>query len=309
MNPPVFNECKNTKNNAMGLPLTAFRYLCQLLMCKVRKRAVILVLWALFAACLDQPDCYNLTNNTVNISYRKIFDGALDTVAIESVTITGIDSVFEGTEKAVTIPLDFKNTGVSVVLDALEGTRLIDLGYKVQPQFVSEECGPRFAFSQLTASSPSGDSVRVLSGTPGGAASHVAIYRCPRNNFVRLAFKQVVDEDDVKDTVSVADIATDFEAHTYYPVSGALSYMNLPLNLDATSTQVTLNLSNPDRVATLTFTYDLVRKTVFEICGEQTFIANVQVSSDIFDFKAIETSRYVSDSIYDPPKINFAAFQ
>lgn len=293
----------------MGLRLTPFPYLCQLLMVKVRKSAFILVLWALFAACLDQPDCYNLTNNTINISYRKIFDGALDTVAIESVTITGIDSVFEGTEKAVTIPLDFTKTGVSVVLEALEGTRLIDLGYKVQPQFVSEECGPRFAFSALTASSPSGDSVRVLSGTPGGDASHVAIYRCPRNNFVRLAFKQVVDQDDVKDTVSVAGTTANFEALTYYPLDGDLSYMNLPLNMDAPSTQIVLTLSNPERVATLTFTYDLVRKTVFEICGEQTFITNVQVSSDIFEFKKIAATRYVADSIYDPPKTNFAAFQ
>lgn len=268
------------------------------------------MLWALFAACLDQPDCYDLTNNTVNISYRKIFDGTLDSVAMESVTIAGFDSLFSIDSRTTKIPLDFTTNGVSVVLDGVEGTRLIDLGYKVQPQFVSEECGPRFAFSQLTASSPSGDSVRVLSGTPGGGASHVAIYRCPRNNFVRLAFKQVVEVDDVKDTVSVTSSAVDFATlPTFYPTNGSLSYMNLPLNLNATSTQVTLNLSNPDRVATLTFTYDLVRKTVFEICGEQTFIANVQVSSDVFEFKAIETSRYVSDSIYDPPKINFAAFQ
>jgi hypothetical protein len=309
MNLPVFTERKNTKNNAMGLCLTPFRYLCQLLMVKVRKSAFILVFGALFGACLDQPDCYNLTNNTVNISYRKIFDGALDTVAIESVSIVGIESIFNGTNQAVTVPLDFTEAGVSVVLNAVEGTRLIDLGYKVQPQFVSEECGPRFAFSQLTASSPSGDSVRVLSDIPGGAASHVAIYRCPRNNFVRLAFQQVVDEDNVKDTVSVSGTTANFEALTYYPLSGDLSYMNLPLNLNATSTQITLNLSNPNRVALLTFTYDLVRKTVFEICGEQTFITNVKVSSDIFDFKTIEASRYVSDSIYDPPKINFAAFQ
>lgn len=298
----------------MGLRLTAFPYLCQLLMIKVRKSAVILVLWALFAACLDQPDCYNLTNNTVNISYRKIFDGALDTVAIESVTIAGIDSVFDEfdedkVKKGVTIPLDFNVTDASVILDAVEGTRLIDLGYKVQPQFVSEECGPRFVFSALTASSPSGDSVRVLSGTPGGTASHVAIYRCPRNNFVRLAFKQVVEEDDVKDTVSITGTAADFQALTYYPLNGELSYMNLPLNLNTTSTQITLTLTDPDRVATLTFTYDLVRKTVFEICGEQTFIANVQVSSDVFEFKPVATTKYVSDSIYDPPKINFAAFQ
>lgn len=309
MNLPRFIACKNTKNNAMGLRFTPFPYLCQLLSIKVRKSAFILVLWALFVACLDQPDCYNLTNNTVNISYRKIFDGALDTVAVQSVTIVGDDSVFVGNSRAVTVPLDFTETGVSIVLEALEGTRQIDLGYKVQPQFVSEECGPRFVFSELAASSPSGDSVRVLSGTPGGTGSHVAIYRCPRNNFVRLAFKQVVEGDDVKDTVSVIDVAADFAALTYYPISGELNHINLPLNLNAPSTQITISLSNPDRVATLTFTYDLVRKTVFEICGEQTFITNVQVSSDVFEFKNITTSRYVSDSIYDPPKINFAAFQ
>jgi hypothetical protein len=284
-------------------------------MVKVRKSAVILVFVALFGACLDQPDCYNLTNNTVNISYRKIFDGALDSVTIDSVMIIGIDSLFDEFDEnvpktGVSLPIDFTKNGVSLGLYAVEGRRLIDLGYKVQPQFVSEECGPRFAFSQLTASSPSGDSVRVLSSTPGGVASHVAIYRCPRNNFVRLAFQQVVDEDNVKDTISVTSLTTDFATLPYfYPKSGSLNYLNLPLNLNATSTQITLNLSNPTRVATLTFTYDLVRKTVFEICGEQTFITNVRVSSDIFEFKAIENDRYVSDSIYDPPKINFAAFQ
>lgn len=288
----------------------ALGYLCQLLLANVRKSAWILCLCLLGVSCLEQPDCFNLINNTLNISYRKISDGALDTVAIESVSIVGLDSVFSSTVRGVTVPLDFTVNSVSVVLDQADKTRLLDIGYKVQPQFVSEECGPRFGLSNLSISSPSGDSVRVLSGTPGGTGSHVAVYRCPRNNVVRLAFRQNAASGEIRDTLGITSTAVDFEPIFYYPVTGAaLNFINLPLNVASTSTQVTLELADPVRTATLTFTYEIVNKTVYKICGEQPFIRNVQVSADIVTIKSISSINYKTDSIYDPPKINFALFQ
>ncbi len=292
----------------MGLSFPAFPYLCPLFMNKVIKRASVLVFCVLVAACLEQPDCFNLINNSVNISYRKIADGALDTVAIEAVSIVGLDSVFALRNTGALLPLDFTKNTISVVLDDVERTRLLAIGYRVQPQFVSEECGPRFQLSDLTVSSPSGDSVRVLSSTPGGNSAHIGVYRCPRNNMVRIAFKQNASRGVIRDTVVVKSTSADFQAFTIYPSAGSLSFMNLPLNSNASSTRITLQFSD-NTEAKLTFTYNLVRKTVYQVCGEQTFITNVRASADVFDMEMVESSRYVTDSIYDPPKINFAAFQ
>lgn len=240
-----------------------------------------------------------------------MFDGTLDSVVVLNSRIVGIDSSFSTSLSAVSFPLDFNSTQQAFEIEDVERTRSFEVTYKIQSQFVSEECGARFLFSDLSATSQNGDSLRILSSTPGGNASHIALYRCPRTNVVRVAFRQIVKENIVRDTITIlstnADDLATYLPIQFYKVTGKLSSINLPLDLTSNTTQFIFEVGT--EIKTMTFTYDRVTDEVFERCGAQTFITNLQLVSDIGTVESIESTKYKSDSIYDPPKINFAIFQ
>lgn len=289
-------------------------YLCPLFVPNVRKSSWILCLCVLSISCLDQPDCYNLTNNSIDISFRKMFDGTLDTVVMVDNRIVGLDSSFSTTTDPPTrqtFPIDYTVTRQEMELVDVERTRRIAIGYTVQKQFVSDVCTPRFFISNLQNLPESNDSVKILSSIAGEGGPHVAVYRCPRPNIVRVAFQQLLNGKIAKDTVSIADADVidrpEYLPVSFYPVTGSLSYINLPLQENATTTQFAFVIE--DVVKLMTFTYDTVQATVFERCGVQTFITNLQLVSDIGTVNLAEGVKHKADSIYDPPKINFAILQ
>lgn len=240
-----------------------------------------------------------------------MYDGTLDSVIVLNSKIVGVDSLFATSLSSVTFPLDYSVNEQSFEIVDIERTRIFDANYRVQSQFVSEECGPRFLLSNLEATSSSNDSVRVLLSRPGGSAAHVALYRCPRTNIVRVAFRQIVNEKVIRDTLDVSatdiDDLIDYQPVQFYKVVGKLSFINIPLDITQNTSQFTFRVGAEDK--TMTFTYDRISKEIFEKCGTQTFITNLQLVSDIGSVESIVTRKYVSDSIYDPPKINFAVFQ
>jgi hypothetical protein len=279
---------------------------------KVKKSSWIVLFTIFGMSCLDQPDCFNLTNNSLTISFRKIADGALDTLFSAQLRIAGLDTVINSIDNkntAVRLPVDFTATAMSLSLSDQLKERSIDIGYTVQPQFVSEECGPRFLLANLTASSPSGDSVRVVNATLGGSAN-LFVYRCPRTNIARLAFKEVTDEGtNRKDTVTIASTSLDFNTLNLYSTTGSLSFINVPLNLEADNTQVVFRFSDV-RSDTIVFSYERVQETRYKICGPQTFIRKLKVVSPDLDRIELPTKiRYKADSIYDPPRVNFEIIQ
>lgn len=240
-----------------------------------------------------------------------MYDGTLDSVVMVDSRIVGLDSSFTSTLSGVTFGIDYTTTGQKMELVDVERTRLISLGYTVQKQFVSDVCTPRFFISNLKNLPESSDSVKILSSIAGEGGPHVAVYRCPRPNIVRVAFQQVVEGKIVKDTLAItetsADDMTEYNPVRYYPVTGSLSYINLPLQINSTSTQFTFTINSVAK--TMTFTYDTVEATIFESCGVQTFITNLQLVSDIGTVSLPEGVKHKADSIYDPPKINFAILQ
>jgi len=268
-------------------------------------------------SCLDQPDCYNLTNSTVTFAFRKIADGAADTLLVLETKLFGLDSAFidsdtikipiEGT--AFQLPIDYLTDRTSFSIKEIEKTSLLELGYTVQTQFVSEECGPRFVISDLTVLSSDTDSVRITSGTPGSGTS-VTIYRCPRTNLVKIAFKEFITADTIrKDTVNIISTNITDPIILLYPVTGEVSFLKLPLDLAASTTQVDFVLEG-DLQRSITFKYDRIQATRYAVCGEQTFITNLRVVDTNFDdLREITTTRYTADSIYDPPRINFEIIQ
>lgn len=269
-------------------------------------------LFALVAfSCLDQPDCYNLTNNTVGIAFKKIHDGKLDTIFAVRGSIAGIatTSAKVSSASSVFFPLDYTKDITSFSIKDTLRERTLDVGYFVQTQFVSEACGPRFILSNLTAKSNTGDSVRVTSSTPGGG-TNIDIYRCPRENVVRLAFQKSTAGIITSTAWKITETKSSANVFSFYPTTGTLNYINIPLNLKSTSTQVTILQENTTTPITLNFSYQLVKKTVYKVCGEQTFIHNLVLTSpDLGNIQLIKSTRYKADSIYDPPKINFAIIQ
>lgn len=289
-------------------------YLCPLFVPNVRKSSWILCLCVLSISCLDQPDCYNLINNSVGISFRKMFDGTLDTVVMVDSRIVGLDSSFSSPNTAytgLTFPVDFTVIRQDIEMVDVERTRLVALGYTVQKQFVSEVCTPRFFLSNLQALPESSDSTKILSSVLGEGGTHVAVYRCPRPNVVRVAFQQVIEGKRVKDTLAITETSAqnmpEYAPIAYYPVTGSLSYINLPLQENTTSTQFTFTIN--DVAKTMIFTYDFVPAIKFERCGVQNFITNLKLVSDIGTVELAKGVKHQADSIYDPPKINFAIIQ
>ena len=76
----------------------------------IRKVAQYSFFALLAVSCLDKPDCYNLNNNVIGISFRKIADNRADTVALLGITVNGTDSVFYP---------DVLATGLELPLDVL----------------------------------------------------------------------------------------------------------------------------------------------------------------------------------------------
>lgn len=280
---------------------------------KVKKISWILFLTLVAFSCLDQPDCYNLTNSTITLAFRKIADGQADTLFILETKLFGSDSAFIDTDTTLLngallqLPIDYLTDRTSFSIKEIEKTNLLELGYTVQSQFVSEECGPRFVVSNLSVISSQTDSVRITSATPG-SGTNVTVYRCPRTNIVKIAFKEFVSADTIrKDTVHILSTNVTDPITLLYPDTGRVSFLKLPLDLASNTTKVDFVLE--ESVKTITFQYDLVEATSYAICGIQTFITNLRATTDFANIKLIETTKYKADSIYDPPRINFEIIQ
>lgn len=269
-------------------------------------------------SCLDQPDCYNLTNSNITIAFRKIADGRADTLVVLERYFESLDSdsAFINTDtvlvngSSLEFPIDYLANGTNYSIKEIEKTNLLELGYKVQSQFVSEECGPRFFVSDLSVVSSNTDSVRITSAIPG-SGTNVTIYRCPRTNLVKLAVQTRTTTGTFrKDTMNILSTTIDDPITLLYPiVDENISFLKLPVDLTTNTTQVEFVLEG-NLQRSITFEYDRIQATRYAVCGQQTFITNLRVAETTFDdLRQITTTRYKSDSIYDPPRINFAIIQ
>jgi hypothetical protein len=285
----------------------------------VNKTSWILVFTLVAISCLDQPDCYNLTNGNITIGFRKIADGRVDTVMVleRFFQSKDLDNAFINTDTVIVngtslqFPIDYLTNETNYSIKEIEKTNILELGYKVQTQFVSEECGPRFFVSDLTVLSSDTDSVRITSGIPG-SGTNVTIYRCPRTNLAKIAIQTaatITNSTLRRDTINILSSNVNHPLTLLYPITGELSFLKLPLDLAANTTQVDFVLEG-DLQRSITFQYDLVPATRYAICGQQTFITNLRIAETNFDdLREITTTRYKADSIYDPPRINFAIIQ
>lgn len=144
----------------------------------VKKIFLFIVSAIIAAACLDEPDCYQLNNQIVGIGFKKLTDGTADTVSIIGLGTLDPPILFsEDTLDLSRIFLDlnyFKNETTYFFRD-FETFDTLKLGYVSQAQYVSESCGEKFVLSHLKVLDHTFDSVRLVTDVPTGNGSSIQI--------------------------------------------------------------------------------------------------------------------------------------
>jgi len=242
-------------------------------------------------SCLDEPDCFQLNNNSVVIAFKILGAGA-DEFALVGIISPETDSVFYGYQivPSAELPLNPLDVQTRYSFQGVYGDNEIQLGYTRQVQFVSADCGERYIFADLKIMEHDFDSARVVYATPTAPAStNIEIYRCPRTNLMGI---------DLGDKQLVEGVTAGFSTFIFLP-SDSLTTIDLPLNKDDSTTTFVFDFGAVSK--TLKVKYTRTNKTRFEICGEQTLFSNLLVDTAITDFSS---ATILKDSIQDLPIIN-----
>jgi hypothetical protein len=283
------------------------------------------VVWfALFlvvgVSCLDQPDCFRQDLNLIGISFRKMYDGAADTVVLLKVSATTTDSVFYENVYGATfsLPLNYLNTNTTFVIEQLvreylDGTSQQDtmfLTHSSKAQFVSEDCGERFVVSNLQLLRSTYDSIEVVSATPSNPAHiNIKVYRCPRTNILRMSFRQLYM--DKNDTLSrgklvsrpITSIINSDAATTPWLQDTTMSAVLLPLNPNTNSTTYNFKFDNGDSNS-VTLNYHIHTEKIIPKCPTQNLYSKLNTTTNTF--KILKISK---DSLQDPPATNIETFR
>lgn len=235
-----------------------------------------------------------------------MYDGSLDTVGVLGITVSGTDSIFYefiNVGGPVQIPLDVSGSQQSLAFNLLSGSYSMILGYQSKTQFESVDCGPRFILSDLNILQNNFDSVRLTSNTPftEASGSNIDIYRCPITNNFKIAFRQLLantNSNGIELKEKLFGVYVDYLPFVFYPNSEQGTVV-LPLNASTTNTSLTID-SKDGTISNLNVNYAFQTAKLFELCGDQNFIHDIQVTGTTnYDIIRIQ-----KDSITDPPTTN-----
>lgn len=228
----------------------------------------------------------------------NILGGEADQLPVLSVIAPGSDSTF--------YPNTLLTGLVGLPLDPLHGEteydfqlskdefRHIQLFYNTQVQFVSQDCGERYVFTNLELGDHDFDSIRInntvpVSSTTSTTVANVEIYRCPRLDIMGIAFT---------DDAIVRSITTDFMG-TIYESTDTITSIGLPLNTDAAATNFVFEFAN-GLSKRLNVKYVRKDSLVSARCGIQPVLETLSYDPDLTDFVVSVTQ----DSIQDLPIAN-----
>jgi hypothetical protein len=252
-------------------------------------------LMMLALSCLDEPDCFSLNNNEIGIVFKKLSASKADTVYFSSITADGTGYKFGENVLLTgidTLSLNYYQNETTFHFNGLDRTFDLHLTYSAKAQLVSEECGERFVLTGLKVASHNFDSLRLLSSTPkrsNSTGTHIEIYRCPNTSRVKLKFK---------DAVKFQSISTDYNAAILYNTEDDFTTINIPLNVNASTSTITFQINGVTK--SITLGYSATQRTLFNVCGEQTILYGYEVMST-----TLGSVNPLYDSIQDPPKTNF----
>src|SRR6185295_14654190 len=259
-------------------------------------------------SCLDSPNCSQVSNTSVGIAFKTLFDGRSDTVRVVRITASGTNQVYDSAKAVslVSLPLNYLSSNSVFTIQTVSRNYVLDLGFKPKPQFLTEDCPERFVIADLVIRGKQGiDSVRMITAELSNPVqNNITIYRCPNNLFAKLSFRQLYMDTLSRgklDARAITSVTADFLGTIYGAVSTNTIY--LPLNLAANQALYTINFADGTS-SYLNISYQIASKTLFKVCSVQSFPRKLGILSQSFEIMHIRR-----DSIYDPPKTNFEAFR
>src|SRR5688500_1709659 len=140
------------------------------------------------ASCLDDPDCYQLHNDVIGVTFRVIGTGQGDSVLLRNFINQGEDVILTSFNATINY---FQEQG-EFNFEGEDENHFIAFGYTVKNQFISEDCGSSFVLSDLHILKHDFDSARVINSVPTkGAGTNIEIYRCPETDTLTINFNQL----------------------------------------------------------------------------------------------------------------------
>jgi hypothetical protein len=271
--------------------------------------------WLLFflivaVSCLDEPDCYQLHNDILGITFRVMGTGQADTVYLENFPRQGQAARIVSFDTVLNYFLEsghFDFEGVNT-------SNFLSFAYNVKNEFISEECGSSFVLSDLSVLEHNFDSVRVINPTPtkaGGA--NIEIYRCPETDTLTIDFNQLIA---TTNGVTITNPRTVYISHDFDSItnpvdsvfSGRATTVKLPVSL--TGNEAVFIFTTDVSMDTLQVTYDRVTEERYPPCGIQTFITDVTLGTHTFDSVsyALDEDFEPLRALLDPQEANLRVF-
>jgi hypothetical protein len=271
----------------------------------------------LTVSCLDDPDCFQLHNNIIGITFRVLGTNQGDSTLLKGFSISGKDTVV----LSFGLQLNYFEEEIDLGFSGIAENNFLALGYTVKNQFVSEDCGSRFVLSDLRVLEHDFDSVHIINSNPTKTAGpNIDIYRCPKTDTLTINFSQLLA---TSNGITVSARTSKFLSHPFEKVtadfagevySGRGTTLHLPVNLSASTTMFIF--STNESVDTLLVGYDRTTEERYKPCGIQTFVGDLRIIENTFDSISFalddneEPIRTLLDphtanlSVYDCPKMN-----
>src|SRR5688572_24238095 len=99
----------------------------------------------LTVSCLDDPDCFQLNNNILGVTFRVIGTGQADSTLLKNFSSTGVNAIVT----SLIYQLNYFQEYDSLVFQGEKKSNFLSFAYSVKNQYVSEDCGSRFVLSDL----------------------------------------------------------------------------------------------------------------------------------------------------------------
>ena len=222
-------------------------------------------------------------------------------------------------------PLDYFNTQTTYsFITSLHGVpteeRQLVLGYKVQAQFVSEECGPRYILSELHVQESAFDSVRIVNAEPSrdGNARNIEIFRCPSPDTLGITIHQLTLPA-TPGAQRSRPAAADFDVirvdglSDFYENQRAAT-LHIPINVNAESTTFEFDFAGDDPLqnGTLSVNYKTTTETRYRQCGIQTFVTDLAIGN-VTGLDSVSIARdnngFPFSTITDPVQTNINIYR
>lgn len=246
----------------------------------MRKPGWFVFFLVLTVSCLDDPDCFQLHNNILGITFRVIGSGQVDSLLLKDLTTDKYVPVTSFNEE-----LNYFEHEGTFSFQGVEGPNFLSFGYTVKNQFISEECGSSFVLSDLRILGHDFDSVRISNPTPtktGGP--NIEIYRCPETDTLTIDFNQLVA---TTNGLTITNPRSSIISHGFEEItntedslfSGRAATVKLPVDLSKNS--ATFIFRTDISQDTVEVRYNRVTEERYKPCGVQTFVNNVTIATHI----------------------------